>query len=94
MLPEGWVQECSTPRTSFQESKPGIRGYGYQFWIPPDSKGEFMALGAFNQILWIDIERGVVVAQFAANEDDLNLPKTVRESHVVMRAIVDAAVLK
>jgi CubicO group peptidase (beta-lactamase class C family) len=94
LLPEGWVHECSTPRTSFQEPKPGNRGYGYQFWIPPDSKGEFMALGAFNQILWIDIERGVVVAQFGANEDEPNLPRTVRESHVVMRAIVDAAVLK
>jgi hypothetical protein len=94
LLPEGWVHECGTPRTSFQEPKPGFRGYGYQFWIPPDSKGEFMALGGFNQILWINIERGVVVAQFSANEDVLDNPRSAMEPDVAMRAIVDAVVLK
>ena len=94
LLPEGWVHECSTPRAPFQEPKPSNRGYGYHFWIPPDSKGEFMALGAFNQILWIDIERGVVVAQFSANEDQLDNPRSVMEPDAAMRAIVDAAVLK
>jgi len=70
-----------------------IRGYGYQFWIPPGSKGEFMALGAFGQWLWIDIERGVAVAQFSGQAlSDYEVED--HEPHAAMRAIVDAAVLK
>jgi len=94
LLPEGWVHECSTPRAPFQEPKPGIQGYGYQFWIPPDKKGEFMALGAFNQMLWINIESDVVVAQFSGFEDELDYPRSNMEPDAAMRAIVNAAVLK
>ncbi len=90
LLPEGWVHDSGTPRAPFQEPKPGVRGYGYQFWIPPGSKGEFMALGAFGQWLWIDIERGVAVAQFSGQAlGDYEVED--HEPHAAMRAIVEAA---
>ena len=89
LLPEGWVHDSGTPRAPFQEPKPGVRGYGYQFWIPPGSKGEFMALGAFGQWLWIDIERGVAVAQFSGQAmGDYEVED--HEPHAAMRAIVEA----
>ncbi len=89
LLPEGWVHDSGTPRAPFQEPKPGVCGYGYQFWIPPGSKGEFMALGAFGQILYIDIERKVAVAQFAGQSQG-DHDSEDHEPYIAMRAIVDA----
>lgn len=60
-------------------------GYGYQFWIPghPDdiknpssSKlgGEYMAIGVYNQFIYVSPEHGVVIAKNSAypffNDDD------------------------
>ena len=49
-----------------------------------------MALGAFGQMLWADIERGVSIAQFAAqggdDAPDTN-PEDVEDTHAAMRAI-------
>lgn len=36
-----------------------------QFWLPRDFNREFMALGAFDEYVWIDYARGFVVAQFS-----------------------------
>ncbi len=48
-----------------------------------------MALGAFGQWLWIDIERGVAMAQFAGQSLGNNESED-HEPHAAMRAIVDA----
>lgn len=70
VLPEGWVKQVGTPSASFQEPAPDsvypYEGYGMQFWVPIDYKGEFFAYGAFGQFCWIDTVRGVVIAQFGA----------------------------
>jgi hypothetical protein len=52
-----------------------------------------MALGAFGQMLWVDIERGVSIAQFGAQGGD-DSPDTavedVEDTHAAMRAIARA----
>jgi hypothetical protein len=49
-----------------------------------------MALGAFGQWLWIDIECGVAVAQFSGQAlGDYEVED--HEPHAAMRAIVDVA---
>lgn len=93
LLPEGFAVESTTPRAPFQEPEEGQRGYGYQWWVPWQSQGEAMALGAFGQMLWVDLERGVSIAQFGAiggGESGESDPNAVEEEHAAMRAIVDA----
>lgn len=89
MAPDGWADLVTRPSTSFQEPGAEPRGYAMQFWVPQDYKGEAMALGAFGQILWIDRQRGVVVAQIAANG---NKPPSSAEENAVFRAIVASAI--
>ena len=93
MLPEGFAAASGSPRASFQEPSEGERGYGYQWWVPWRSVGESMALGAFGQTLWVDVERGVSIAQFGAqggdDSPDTN-PEDVEDTHAAMRAIVAA----
>ena len=44
-------------------------GYGYQWWLPADSYGDYMALGAYNQLIYVDPTHDVVVAAHAANRN-------------------------
>ena len=67
---EEWLDGVSKPNAPFQEPAPDSyypnQGYSRQFWIPQDYDGEFMALGGFDQVVWIDLKRNAVIAQTAA----------------------------
>ena len=90
LLPEGFAAASGSPRAPFQEpsevrgataTSGGCRG------APPASRWR---LGAFGQMLWVDIERGVSIAQFGAqggdDSPDTN-PEDVEDTHAAMRAI-------
>jgi CubicO group peptidase (beta-lactamase class C family) len=42
-------------------------GYGYQWWIP-DSSGDYMAIGVYNQFIYISPENNTVIVHLAANK--------------------------
>ena len=42
-------------------------GYGYQWWIPDGQRGEFSAIGIYNQLVYVDPSRGVVIYKQSAN---------------------------
>ena len=102
LLPEDWVRTAGSPQAPFQEPTHRKLGYGYQFWVPPNYNGEFMALGAFGQVLWIDLKRDAVVAQFSGFAKTTQLldrrgkadpdPDADMEPPAVMRAIIDAVI--
>ncbi|MDO8906491.1 serine hydrolase [Hydrogenophaga sp.] len=60
IVPDGWLQEATTPRTGI--GQPG-RGYGYQWWTYED--GSFAARGIFGQGIFIDPVRRIVIASNA-----------------------------
>jgi len=71
LLPEGWIEGCSKAQAPHLE--PGARpnaasplGYGYQWWLP-DASGPYTAIGVYNQFIWIDPAREVVIAKTSAN---------------------------
>lgn len=42
-------------------------GYGYQWWVPAGDRGEFSAIGIYNQFVYVDPSRGVVIVKLSAN---------------------------
>ena len=42
-------------------------GYGYQWWIPEGIAGEFMAIGVYNQFIYIAPESNTVIVKLSAN---------------------------
>lgn len=42
-------------------------GYGYQWWIPDGDIGEFSAIGVYNQFVYVDPLREVVIVKLSAN---------------------------
>jgi CubicO group peptidase (beta-lactamase class C family) len=61
VLPDGWVEEASTPKT--------LKGgntinYGYMWWTAP--KGAFLAVGIFGQNIYINPTEKVVIVVWSA----------------------------
>ncbi len=42
-------------------------GYGYQWWIPAGDRGEFSAIGIYNQYVFVDPSRHAVIVKLSAN---------------------------
>ena len=57
ILPEGWMEESTTPSKGFE-------GYGYLWWLRGD--GTFTGIGIFGQLLWVDPESKIVIVTHSA----------------------------
>ncbi|HEX4087885.1 MAG TPA: hypothetical protein VHZ33_04165, partial [Trebonia sp.] len=42
-------------------------GYGYQWWLPAGGRGEFMAVGVYNQYVYVDPANAVTIVKLSAN---------------------------
>ena len=72
LVPQAWVQASVTPDAP--HLMPGKRanalrkdGYGYQWWIPEGSKGEFSAQGVYGQYIYVDPRHEVVIVKLSSH---------------------------
>lgn len=53
-------------------------GYGYNWWIPEQPQGEYLAIGVWGQYIFVDPEREIVIVKTSADPDfDNNDHETV-----------------
>ena len=99
IVPEAWVKASVTPDAP--HLMPGARpnallpsGYGYQWWVPDDS-GVFIAIGIYNQFVYVDPAARVVIAKSSAfrNYATSTAPEAYKsvEHAALFRAIAAAA---
>jgi CubicO group peptidase (beta-lactamase class C family) len=99
IVPEAWVKASVTPDAP--HLMPGARptallpsGYGYQWWVPDDS-GVFIAIGIYNQFVYVDPAARVVIAKSSAFRDyaTSTAPEAYKsvEHAALFRAIAAAA---
>lgn len=75
IVPEQWVHDSVTPDAPHlmpgEDNKDHnwVLGYGYQWWIPTDPDGEFLALGVYIQMLYIYPKERLVIARTSAYAD-------------------------
>ena len=95
IVPASWVKASTSPDAPhlMPGPKPGsdnTMGYGYQWWLPANWIGDFMALGVYNQMIYVDQNSDLVIARHAANRDfQRNDFEPTRESLALWRAIAD-----
>jgi CubicO group peptidase (beta-lactamase class C family) len=72
VVPKDWVLASITPDAP--HVMPGKResavlrdGYGFQWWIPEGSKGEFNAQGIYDQFIYIDPKTDMVIVKLSSN---------------------------
>lgn len=100
IVPSEWIRASVTPdgehvqADSPNSGSPGI-GYGFQWWIPDGSEGEFLAVGVFNQHIYVNPTTQTVIVKNSANENfyDTSNPYTLMDNHIEMfRAIAHSQV--
>ena len=68
-------------------------GYGYQWWVPDGDRGEFSAIGVYDQFVFVDPSRDVVIVKLSANRAYGTSPdeETNREEETIelLRAIAE-----
>jgi CubicO group peptidase (beta-lactamase class C family) len=66
IVPQKWVNNSVTPDGSHVQPTEEF-GYGYQWWIPKSDIGEFMAIGVYNQNIYINPTTNTVIVKLSAN---------------------------
>lgn len=66
LLPQQWIRASLTPDAPHVMPTEDF-GYGYQWWIPKSDQGEFMALGIYNQNIYINPTTNTVIVKLSAN---------------------------
>ena len=74
ILPEQWVHASVTPDAAHlvpgeNDLSDRVEGYGYHWWIPQEPDGDFMALGAYGQAIYVSPRHDIVIVRSAAYED-------------------------
>ncbi|WP_303813190.1 serine hydrolase domain-containing protein [Sandarakinorhabdus limnophila] len=74
IVPEDWVKaSLRADAPHLQPGQPILAdhsfdlGYGYQWWLPDGERGEFSAIGIYNQLVYVDPSRGVTIVKLSAN---------------------------
>ncbi len=93
IVPAAWIQDSITPDAP--HLMPGenalsetTSGYGYQWWIPEDPIGDFVAIGIYNQFIYISPKDDLVIVKLSANHHYIEEGDTSSEQSVAFfRAI-------
>lgn len=71
VVPSDWVSASTIPDAGYEPTEPGATfGYQYQWWTLTDSNA-YTAIGLFNQFIYIDPDRDVVIVKLSYSEDPL-----------------------
>ncbi len=77
IISERWVQESIIPDNPNLQPGPkpeeayqtfGNFGYQYQWWIPEDPDGEFMAIGVWGQYIYVYPKENLVIVKTSVDE--------------------------
>jgi CubicO group peptidase (beta-lactamase class C family) len=94
VVPAQWVIDSVTPDAPHlipgqRDTSAHSLGYGFQWWIPENAEREFMAIGIYDQFVYINQEAGVVIVKNSANIDFMeNAFEATTETVEVFRSIV------
>ena len=92
IVPADWVAASVNPTAPHLQ--PGDNpasswtfGYGYQWWIPEDPQGDFLAIGIWGQYIYVDPVRQVIIVKTGA---DPLFDERDHETVAAFRAIAQA----
>jgi len=93
VVPAEWIRASVTPDSPHlnpgtNPSSDSVLGYGYQWWIPEDPEGDFVAIGIYNQFIYVHPGHKVVIAKTSAYPDyNVDGDEKELESIALFRAI-------
>lgn len=89
IVPEAWFEASTSSieehlQVGSKNSASLSVGYGYQWWILDGNEGEFMAIGIFNQHIYINPTTNTVIVKNSANKNyyDGDNPYASTSTHI------------
>lgn len=94
IVPADWVKASVTPDAPHlvpgpRENSDELFGYGYQWWIPEDARGDFLAIGVYGQNIYISPRTGMVVVRTSAYAGYNQDPTFGQESVALFKTLVN-----
>lgn len=94
IVPADWVKASVTPDAPHlmpgpRDSSDELFGYGYQWWIPEDAQGDFLAIGVYGQNIYISPRTGMVVVRTSAYANYNHDPTFSQESVALFKTLVN-----
>jgi hypothetical protein len=92
IVPAAWVRASVNPGAPhLQPGNPAstwVLGYGYQWWIPQQPDGDYLAIGVYGQFIYVYPKRKIVIAKTSAYPDHtIDGPGKELETIALFRAI-------
>lgn len=74
IIPEAWCESSVTPDASHlmpgkRDNASWVLGYGYQWWIPENPDGDYLAIGIYGQAIYVYPKYNIVIAKTSAYAD-------------------------
>ncbi len=92
IIPANWVAS-STAGSAPADVENMPLDYGYQWWVPQDSHGDYFAIGIYGQYIYIDPSAKMVIVKNSAHRDFMGAAPSgkgfILENIDVFRSIVD-----
>ena len=89
IVPLAWVEESTHSTEEYlqpesENSSDFGLGYGYQWWLLDGCEGEFMAIGVYNQYIYINPTTNTIIVKNSANKNyyDKNNPHSLSLVHL------------
>ena len=77
-----WVSSATSRHPDQPASQHSQMGYGYQWWIPSNDTGDFMAIGIYDQFVYIHPEKDLVIAKLSADYRFKTNGPAIRAQHI------------
>lgn len=98
IIPADWVRDSVTiAAPHLAPGRPLVgpqaldMGYGYQWWLPAGDRGDYTAIGAYNQFVFVDPASRTTIVKLSANRrfgmSELESDSRVNENVALLRGI-------
>jgi CubicO group peptidase (beta-lactamase class C family) len=89
LVSQYWIKAATTPDAN--HLMPGEHdlsshpyGYGFQWWIPQDDYGAFFAVGIYNQFIYVQPKKDLVIVKLSANHHFKQEGSITKDIHMAM----------
>lgn len=69
IVPQEWVNASITADADHLLPRENSLGYGYQWWIPGGGHGDFLAMGIYGQMIYVNPQHNIVIARTSAYKE-------------------------
>ncbi len=71
IIPTRWVAQSTRASAPPDTEGTGVN-YGYQWWVPADSHGDYFAVGIYSQYIYVDPRSNMVIVKNSADREFKN----------------------